>query len=153
METRMPIRVRGVAAALIVRPSARILILQRNKPTSRGLWSLLMGGIEVSETAGQAIRREIAEELGVHGGEIYAAGCCDTYYNHVAEAIEIMPVFAVLFPAPPKITLDVEHSDHRWASFAEAGEIIAYPGQRAALADIERDFLRHDPPAFRRVAL
>jgi 8-oxo-dGTP pyrophosphatase MutT (NUDIX family) len=93
----MPIRVRGVAAALIVRPSARILILQRNKPTSRGLWSLLMGGIEVSETAGQAIRREIAEELGVHGGEIYAAGCCDTYYNHVAEAIEIMPVFAVLF--------------------------------------------------------
>jgi dATP pyrophosphohydrolase len=149
----MPIRVRGAAAALIVRASERVLILKRDKPTSRGLWSLLMGGIEPGETAGQAVRREIAEELGVETGEIFAAGCCDTYYNHGAETIEIMPIFAVLFAEPPAITLDSEHADHLWASFAEAVALLDYPGQRQALAAMERDFLRHDPPAFRRVSL
>src|SRR4030095_11479051 len=65
--TQIPIRSRAVAAVILAGrgEAARILVLQRAKNTSRGLWSLVMGRIEKDESAAEAIRREIAAETGI----------------------------------------------------------------------------------------
>jgi dihydroneopterin triphosphate diphosphatase len=150
---QIPIRSRGVTAVILAGrgEAARILVLQRNKNTSRGLWSLIMGRLEKGESAAEAIRREIAEETGIEVETLYTTGCVDTYFNAGANSIEMMPIFAAPFAKEPKVTLDHEHLAYRWLSFAEAIALLAYPGQRQALPDIKRDFADRDPPEFRLV--
>jgi dihydroneopterin triphosphate diphosphatase len=149
--TQIPIRSRGVAAVILAGrgEAARVLVLQRNKNTSRGLWSLVMGRIEKGESAAGAIRREVAEETGIAVGALYTTGCVDTFFNAGANAIEMMPIFAAPFAEAPPVTLDHEHLAYRWLSFPEAIERLAYPGQRQALPDIKRDFADREPPDFR----
>ena len=148
---QIPVRSRAVAAAILAGrgTAARILVLQRNKNTSRGLWSLVMGRLEKGETAAEAIRREIAEETGIATEGLYTSGCCDTFFNPGANAIEIMPIFVVPFAEQPQVRLDHEHLAYRWMTFAEAAEIMAYPGQRQALPEIKRDFADREAPEFR----
>ena len=149
--TQLPIRSRAVAAAILAGrgEAARILVLQRNKNTSRGLWSLVMGRVEKGESAAYAVRREIAEETGIAVEALYTSGCCDTFFNSGANAIEIMPIFVATFAAAPAVTLDHEHLAYRWLGFAEAVDILAYPGQRQAMPEIKRDFADREPPGFR----
>jgi dihydroneopterin triphosphate diphosphatase len=152
-DSQIPIRSRAAAAVVLAGRGerARLLVLQRNKNTSRGLWSLVMGRIEKGESAADAIRREIAEETGIAVETLYTSGCCDTFFNAGANSIEIMPIFVAPFAREPEVTLDHEHLAYRWLGFAEALELLAYPGQRQALPDIKRDFADGVPPDFRLV--
>src|SRR5262245_14696126 len=152
-DSQIPIRSRAAAAVVLAGrgEAARLLVLQRNKNTSRGLWSLIMGRVEKGESAADAIRREIQEEAGIAVEALYPSGCCDTFFNAGANSIEIMPIFVVPLANQPDVTLDHEHLAYRWLSFAEAAEILAYPGQRQALPDIQRDFADRAPPDFRLV--
>ena len=113
--------------------AARVLVLQRNKNTSRGLWSLVMGRLEKDEKAAEAIRREIAEETGIAVEALYTTGCVDTFFNSGANSIEMMPIFVALFDSAPEVTLDHEHLAYRWLSFAEAdrGPRLSRPARRA----------------------
>ena len=148
---QIPVRSRAVAAVILAGrgEAARVLVLQRNKNTSRGLWSLVMGRLEKDEKAAEAIRREIAEETGIAVEALYTTGCVDTFFNSGANSIEMMPIFVALFDSAPAVTLDHEHLAFRWLSFAEAIEALAYPGQRDALPHIKRDFADREPPPFR----
>jgi len=148
---QIPIRSRAVAAVILAGrgEAARVLALQRAKNTSRGLWSLVMGGIEKGESAAEAIRREIAEETGVTVEALYTTGCVDTFFNSGANTIEMMPIFVALFDNAPSVRLDHEHLAYRWLSIAEAIETLAYAGQRDALPHIKRDFADRAPPEFR----
>lgn len=147
----IPVRSRAAAAVLLAGrgEAAQVLVLQRAKNTSRGLWSLIMGRLERGETAAQAVRREIREETGIDAAALYTSGCADTFFNPGANAIEITPIFVAPFAAPPAVTLDHEHTAYRWVGFAEAIDLIAYPGQRLALPEIKRDFADREPPPFR----
>ncbi len=50
--------------AVIVR-DGRVLLAQRGKAPSRGLWSLPGGAVEVGERVREAVRREVREECGI----------------------------------------------------------------------------------------
>jgi len=147
----IPVRSRAVAAVILAGrgEAARLLVLQRNKNTSRGLWSIVMGRIQDGEGAADAIRREIAEETGIAVEALYTSGCVDTFFNSGANTIEMMPIFVALFDNAPSVRLDHEHLAYRWLSFAEAVETLAYAGQRDALPHIKRDFADRAPPEFR----
>lgn len=147
----IPVRSRAAAAVILAGrgDAAQVLVMQRAKNTSRGLWSLIMGRLEPGENAAQAIRREIQEEAGIAVTELYTSGCSDTFFNPKAHAVEVTPIFVAPFAAAPAVTLDHEHLAYRWVGFAEAIELLAYPGQRVALREIKRDFADREPPSFR----
>jgi ADP-ribose pyrophosphatase YjhB (NUDIX family) len=53
------------AVGVIIISDERALLTRRGNPPRRGAWSLPGGGIEVGETAREAARREVSEELGI----------------------------------------------------------------------------------------
>ena len=111
---QIPIRSRGVAAVILAGrgEGARVLVLQRNKNTSRGLWSLVMGRLEKGESAAEAVRREIVEETGIQVEALYTTGCVDAFFNAGANSIEMMPSGQV--GRPPTTSLRTWRSISAW---------------------------------------
>ncbi|MEC9369118.1 MAG: NUDIX domain-containing protein [Pseudomonadota bacterium] len=60
-----PQLVKRIAASIAVFRDGQVLLAQRSKPGSHGLWSLPGGHIEDGEAAIDTARRELAEETGV----------------------------------------------------------------------------------------
>ena len=54
------------AASVALINKNQVLLIQRNKQPSEGLWTLPGGRLETGETAEQAAQREIREELGLY---------------------------------------------------------------------------------------
>jgi 8-oxo-dGTP pyrophosphatase MutT (NUDIX family) len=70
----------GASAALIVTPDRRFLLQHRDEKAGiwfPGSWGLFGGAIEVGETPGQALQRELAEEIGFVPHEI-------SYFTQIA---------------------------------------------------------------------
>ena len=57
-------KVFAASVALLRQPE--VLLIQRNKPPSEGLWTLPGGRIEPGETPEAAAEREVKEELGLY---------------------------------------------------------------------------------------
>ena len=58
-----------LAASVAIVRKTDLLLIQRNRPPSEGLWTLPGGRLEAGETAEQCAIREIREELGL---EVFA---------------------------------------------------------------------------------
>jgi 8-oxo-dGTP diphosphatase len=54
-----------VAAAALVLIGGRILLVQRDNPPQRGLWSLPAGFVDAGEDPARAVERECLEEAGI----------------------------------------------------------------------------------------
>ncbi|HEU4731982.1 MAG TPA: NUDIX domain-containing protein [Kofleriaceae bacterium] len=52
--------------AIIFDQAGRVLLVERGKPPSLGLWSVPGGKLELRETLAQAVAREVREETGLH---------------------------------------------------------------------------------------
>lgn len=63
------LRIRQAARALIVDPDDRVLLVRFEFPAGTR-WALPGGGIEPGETAVDALRRELVEEVGLHDADI-----------------------------------------------------------------------------------
>jgi dihydroneopterin triphosphate diphosphatase len=149
----VPIRCRAVAVAIIAGKGedARILLLRRFGSSAEGAWSVVTGSIEPGETAPAAARREVAEETGITVDTLMSSGLTETFFFAPDGVIDLMPIFVTLLPAEVPITLDHGSDDHRWCSLTEAMELMAFAGQRRAIADIWNDFVRREPAPFRLV--
>ena len=60
----MSIPIVGVGA-IVFDDSGRVLLVERGKPPSAGLWSVPGGKLEPRETLAQAVAREVREETGL----------------------------------------------------------------------------------------
>ena len=115
-----------VACAIILRPDGTVLAARRG-PTMRlpGLWEFPGGKIEVGESSGEALAREIDEELGVGIHLLRELAPVEHHY----------PDFSIrLHPWICEITSGelrpVEHSEIRWL------DALALPCLDWAEADI-----------------
>lgn len=118
----------AVAVTLVEDPDGVAFLLTRRAPTMRrhaGQWALPGGRSDPGETAGQAARRELGEELGLHLGADAELGLLDDYPTRSGYVITPVVLWAGagtdLVPNP-----------------AEVGEVHRVP---LALIDVEPRFL------------
>jgi dATP pyrophosphohydrolase len=103
------------------------------------------GTIEDHETAIDAVIREVLEETGITSVELYSTMECEQYYRPDLNCISILPVFVGFIPENQTVTLNEEHSEFRWVSFDDAGEMLSLPVQRRMLLSIQREFIERQP--------
>lgn len=69
MTDRTPLRIRNSARALLLTPTADVLMVRFEFP-GRTVWALPGGGLEPGETHVEALHRELAEEVGLAGVDV-----------------------------------------------------------------------------------
>jgi 8-oxo-dGTP pyrophosphatase MutT (NUDIX family) len=63
-------RIRSAARAVVLDPDDRVLLVRFVFPDAGERWALPGGGLEPDETHEDALRRELAEEVGLHDAEV-----------------------------------------------------------------------------------
>ena len=97
-----------------------------------GAWDLFGGHVQAGETAQDALRRELREELGIAAQALRALGTLES-----AEGGWRLQVFAVGdWSGEPCNLQPDEHAELRWMSAAEAEATLApaHPGFAAVIA-------------------
>lgn len=116
---------RAAASAAIFR-NREVLLVERAKGASAGLWSLPGGHIEPGETAAAAALRELAEETGVAAELLGLADVRDVIRRDKSGSVVAHYVIAVYYgiwrEGEP-----VAGSDSRAARFVPLAELERYP--------------------------
>ncbi len=142
----IPIRSFAVSVVLIreVAGCHEVLLLRRTR-TLRGEWCQVAGAIEPGETAWQAALREVEEETGLVPHTLYSGDLCEQFYEADRDAISLLPVFVGFVTGDAQVTLNAEHSEHRWLSFEEAVALVPFAGQRHLLRHAQAEFAVRTP--------
>jgi dATP pyrophosphohydrolase len=152
VSTDLPIRARGVIAFVVAGNggTARVLLLKR-KTAPAGAWCPVSGRIEAGEAAWQTALREIGEETGLKEGTLYNTGIVESFYDPVANTIELMPLFLFMIAREEAVTLDDAQSDHAWLEVDAAVAKLTFAGHKTALEAIRRDFILRTPDPLKRI--
>ncbi|QZS59893.1 NUDIX domain-containing protein [Rhodococcus opacus] len=117
-----------VAAAIIV--DGRLLLAQRTRPPElAGLWELPGGKAEAGETAEDALRRELREELGVEvsGGDRIGDAV------PLPDGRELRADRGEVGSRPPAA---LDHAELRWVDGRELGDIDLVGNDRGWVPDL-----------------
>lgn len=121
----------GCGAAIVA--GGRLLLLRRLTEPEAGCWGLPGGKIDLFETAESAMRREVAEELGIVVGEAELL-CCVDQIDRAAGTHWIAPVFLVRrFTGTPSNIEPAKHDGPAWFPLDALPTALTTP-TRAALA-------------------
>ena len=148
----IPVRCSAVSVVLLREVACRheVLLLRRTR-SLRGEWCQVAGAIEPDETAWQAALREVEEETGLVPRALYSADLCEQFYEADRDAISLLPVFVGLVAADAAVTLNPEHSEHRWLGVEDAVALVPFAGQRHLLRHVEAEFVARAPHPMLRV--
>ena len=128
-------------------PGMEVLVLRRAAGgRNAGSWECVHGAIEEGETPVEAARREAAEEAGVATGAWYNLSRVEAFYRHDRDEVALIPGFVVFLPAGAEVRLGAEHDASDWLAPAAAGERVAWPRIRRAIADLVELLGGVDPP-------
>lgn len=124
-----------VVGAVVV-SSGKVLCVQRGPHGALpGLWEFPGGKIEPGETAQEALRREIAEELEcqVTVGEKVTT----TRHEYPFGTVHLTTFYCELTDGSPRLS---EHSDMAWRNPADLRELAWAPADIPAIQHIEQRF-------------
>ena len=122
---------RGEAAAL------ECLVLRRAAGgRCPGSWETVHGHIETGERPADAAVRELEEETGLTPVRLYNLSRVELFYQHRADAVALVPVFAAFVTHQAPVLLGPEHDRFEWLAVPEAASRFAWPRERRALDDI-----------------
>jgi dATP pyrophosphohydrolase len=128
-------------------PVIELLQLFRARPPLSGSWQPVMGKIEGDETAPEAARREVMEEVGLSPDDhawvgLWALDQVSPFYMRELDAIIMSPRFALEVAGTWRPALNHEHTDSRWISAHQASRYFMWPGQLAAVREITGAIVR-----------
>lgn len=116
-----------------------------------GTWHPVMGQIETDETAPQACRRELLEEVGLERAEpLWQLDGVHPFYlasrgPTEQDAIYLAPGFATRVGRDWTPTLNEEHDAYRWVSEEEVDRDFVWPFQAEAIREVQQYLLRPTP--------
>ena len=117
----------AVGALLWHPPDGKYLVLRRtaDKDFGAGVWECVTGRVDQGEGFTEALHREVREELGV---EVQIDFMIDTMHFYRGEARPENELVGIVYRCsledPGAIQTSWEHSEHRWVTADEAGEIF-----------------------------
>ena len=103
-----------------------------------GSWEAVHGHIEPGERPADAARREMAEETGLVPSAFYNLSRVETFYQHRADEVALVPVFAAFVDAGAAVVTGPEHDAHAWLPIDEAMRRCAWPREARAMDDLRR---------------
>jgi dATP pyrophosphohydrolase len=144
--TRIQPRFAGVFVVKIEDNQARFLLIRRCGKILKGNWQMVTGKVEEGETAWQAAIREVKEETSLTPLRLYTADYVERFYEALNDTIYFVASFVAFVNENAQVTLSpAEHDAFQWLSYAEARQILEFSGQRAALDQINDNFLLKTP--------
>lgn len=110
----------------------------RRAPGGRcpGSWETVHGHIEPAEQPAGAAARELEEETGLSPTRLYNLSRVELFYQHRADEVALVPVFAAFVKSDAVVRLGKEHDGFEWLPPAAAGLRFSWPRERRALEDI-----------------
>lgn len=148
----------GVGALL--RDGDRYLLLRRaaTKDFAAGAWECVTGRVDQGEGFAAAVRREVAEELGVAVTPEYLLATTHFYRGTAVPENELVGVvYLCSWAGEQPITLSAEHDAFRWVTAVEAAQLLtatdpstAWTRQLIARAEEIRPLLTDDLRHFNR---
>lgn len=110
----------------------------RRAPGGRcpGSWEAVHGHIETTEQPAGAAARELEEETGLTPIRLYNLSRVELFYQHRADEVALVPVFAAFVAQDARVRLGSEHDGFEWLSPEAARLRFAWPRERRALDDI-----------------
>src|SRR4030095_3400834 len=117
----------------------KFLLLKRSESAIiyPGIWQMITGTIESHEHTKDTLLRELDEETGLTPLKIYSIPRINTFYLAISDKICMSPVFLAIVDKED-VKISDEHSEYRWSTFEEAGELIHWPNQIESLEIIKR---------------
>ena len=124
----------AVSAAIL--RDGKVLLVRRARPPARGVFSLPGGIVEVGETLGEAVMREVREETSLEIEPVALAGYRDVISRDTDGRIErhfvILPFAARWLGGEP--ALNEELSEARWVRPSELSALPTTPGLAGIVA-------------------
>ena len=110
----------------------------RRAPGGRcpGSWETVHGHIEPTEQPAGAAARELQEETGLSPTRLYNLSRVELFYQHRADEVALVPVFAAFVEHDAAVRLGSEHDRFEWLSPEAARLRFSWPRERRALDDI-----------------
>ena len=114
---------RGISVdAVITNEKNELLLIKRSAEPFKGYWALVGGYIEWDESAEDAVRREVTEEVGMQVTEITFVGVYTKPDRHPKQVINL--AYAVKTTGEPKAGDDA--LELKWVSLKDIHEELAF---------------------------
>ena len=140
----IPMRSIVVSAVLLSKIDGewKMLLMKRVKGD---FWCHVAGKIEATETASQAILREILEETAIQPQQLFSADYLEQFYEPHLNVIEIIPAFVAICSDDQTVILNDEHTEYRWCSLTQAHDLALFSNQRKLYDFIWENFVLQKP--------
>lgn len=133
----------GIGALIVNEANDKYLLLKRSleKDYAAGAWECVTGRVDQGEGFEDALHREVDEELGIQVRPMFIIGTTHFYRGSERPENELVGVvYCCSSPSIEAMRLSHEHTEFRWVSAAEAGELLAgsHASEKWLLTVIER---------------
>ena len=133
-----------------LRPGEWQFLLLKRSPAEMvypGIWQVVTGGIQGSETALEAALREILEETGLLPERLWVLPYVGSFFDAMRDEVHMIPSFGCI-ATTSDICLSEEHCECGWYSVEKALELLAMPSHREGTEVFLRAILRNPQPVF-----
>jgi 8-oxo-dGTP pyrophosphatase MutT (NUDIX family) len=111
--------VRAGAKALVVSPTAAVLLVQERRDDGSTFWALPGGGCRPGESLRTCLRRELREELGSRATVAAPLATCPYRHTSRTDTVSLYAVYGTLLETPPVPRPAEGIVDARWVSPAD----------------------------------